>query len=126
MLMYRLAALVGLLFVGFVSIGVAGPITGGFAKQEKIGTGSDAWKTTQRFRGGERAAVLVANKSEAAARFHIAVYDAKGNLVVEDKNQESSKEDLVSVFWYPPRDAEYRVEIKNLDGRTNACFVTFK
>ncbi len=122
--MHRLAAGIAVLFLAFVSICAAGPLSGGFATQEKVG--GDPWKTTQRFRGGERAAVLVANKSDKSSHFHITIYDAKGNLVAEDKNPEPSQEDLVSVFWYPPRDGEYRVEIRNLEGRINGCFVTFK
>lgn len=120
--MHRFAVLLTILFLA-APLG-AGPIGGGFAREEKIG--GTPWKDSRKFRAGERASVLVANKGEGSSNFHIAVFDAKGTLVVEDKNRQAAREDLVGVVWFPPRDGEYRIEIKNLEGQVSGCFVTVK
>ena len=123
--MRTFAALLTFCFLILVPIGESAPIAGGGAKFEKVGAVS--WTSTIRFRGGERATVLVANKDSDKGHFHVLVFDAKTNvLVAEDKNKEASKEDMVGVIWYPARDADYRIEIKNLEPAINSCYVTIK
>lgn len=111
-----------LFLVAPISIGA--PIEGGSAKFEEIGT--ETWKVVKRFRGGERAVILAANKSKTAAQLHVSVFDDKGNLVAEDKNKAGSVEDMVGVVWYPSRDHDYRIEIKNLEGNVSSCYITIK
>ena len=52
----------------------------------------------------------------------IAVYDAKGGLVAEDK----SDNDYAGVVWYPPRDGEYRIEVGHSDSITSPVYVVVK
>lgn len=122
--MRRILAFVSLLFLVLAPMGAGAPLTGAWFMAEEIG--SEPFKKTTRFRGGERAVVLVAGKNHETARLHLAIYDVHGKLVAEDTGKDPPVGDMVGVIWYPPRDADYRIEIKNLDSRANRCFVTIK
>jgi hypothetical protein len=113
-----------LLLLAAAAIGVGGPVTGVSFQKKEID--ENPWIQTRRFTGGERAAVLVRGSNHAGAGLHLTVHDANGKLVAEDKGKDPPVPDMVAVFWYPPRDAEYRIEIRNLDSRANECYITVK
>ncbi len=121
--MRNLSFLALLFLLGTGPIGDGAPITGVFAKDVEIGP--EPWKQVKRFRGGERAAVLVAGKGKMPPPIQLTVYDDSGKVVAEEKGQNPSGF-MVAVVWYPARDADYRLEIRTLDSRVNKCFVTIK
>ena len=99
------------------------PVTGAWAQYENL---LDAWTETKRFRGGERAVVSAVGDKTPGAGLRLRVFDAKGTLVAEDKGKEQPAGDMVAAQWYPPRDGDYRIEIRNLQARPNRCYITIK
>jgi hypothetical protein len=121
----RICVVIGsVLLLAFASIGAGGPVTGGWFDELKIG--SKSWTDTKRFRANERASVLVRGNANSKSAMQISVYDSKGTLVVEEKGKFPPVADMLAVFWYPPREAEYKIEIKNLGTGENSCYVTIK
>lgn len=99
-----------------------GPVGGSWSKFVELEDTRPA-KQLMAFRGNERAAVLaVGDRHDPAAKLHIAVYDAKGTLVAEDK----SDTDFAGVVWYPPRDEEYRIEISQSGAGASQVYVAIK
>jgi hypothetical protein len=89
------------------------PIEAVFAKGVKVP--AEGWITTMRFRGGERASVQVAPGAEGGSSpVEITVHDAKGNKIASDKGRPTSP-DFAVVFWYPPRDGEYKITISSVN-----------
>lgn len=85
------------------------------------------WKKTRTFRGGERAAVLaIGNHEEPGVQVHVAVFDAKGVLVAEDKGESELAGDFVGVVWYPPRDGDYRIEVRHSGSSANNVYIAIK
>jgi hypothetical protein len=74
------------------------------------------------FRAGERACVIVRGDHKPVVDLSLAVFDEKGNLIGKD----ASGGDFVSVIWYPPRDAVYRVEIVNPGEEYNDCYISLR
>jgi hypothetical protein len=110
-------ALVILCFA-IVSIGArSAPITGSWSNFVEIDT--KVWSQTNKFRGGERAAVLAIG---AGTKMRVAVYDAKGELIAEDKGEG----DYVGLVWYPPRDGEYRIDVSQDGVGANKVYIAIK
>ena len=121
--MRRILALVVLSALISASLGVGSPIGGAWAKYVDV---PDVWTDTKTFRGGERATVMAVGENSPGASLTLAVYDPKGKLVAEDKGKEQPAGDVVAVIWYPPRNGDYRIEIRNSQGRVNRCYITIK
>ena len=51
----------------------------------------------------------------------IAVYDDANQLITEDQGL-----GFAAAIWYPPRDAKYRVVVKNLGKEYNEMYLVFK
>src|SRR5262245_15591223 len=85
----------------------AGPVTSVKPFQQEIAP-DQPFEMKWKFKGGERAGVMVMVKSELATAVNvlIEVKDAKGQLITEDK----AGGPFASVIWYPPNDAEYHVK----------------
>src|SRR5688572_13485812 len=106
----RSIVLLGLLsLVTLVPIGVGAPVGDSLGKREEVG--GDAVRKTIRFRGGERACVLAIGDHDPVVDIQVSVFDEKGNLVAEEKGNGTPVSDFVAVVWYPPRDADYRIEV---------------
>ena len=113
-----------LMLLFLAPLGAGGPTGGGFFKEVEIG--QTPWQDKKRFRAGERAAVLVRGTNHTGPGVQVSVFDADGKIVVEVKGKNPPVPDMVAAFWYPPREADYKIEIKNLDSRVNTCYVTIK
>ena len=51
----------------------------------------------------------------------IAVYDEADRLITEEQGL-----DYVAAIWYPPRDAQYKVVVRNSGLEYNAMYLVFK
>ncbi len=122
--MRSIFVLVPVFLLAAASIGAGGPVAGVWFQRKEIA--SEPWTLTKRFKGSERAVVLVRGSNHAGAGLHLTVHDADGKLVTEEKGKDPPVPDMVAVFWYPPRDGDYRIEIRNLDARANECYITIK
>jgi len=123
--MRRNAVLAVLAFISLVPFGVSSPIDGTYGEKNDIG--SQPWRTTRTFRGGERASVLALGArpdEEFVGKLHIKVFDAKGNLVAEDSGNSNLAGDFVGVVWYPPRTGEYRIEVHS--AKANEVYIAVK
>jgi hypothetical protein len=109
--------LVVVLFLMIPDSGNGSPLKGKHAFAEEIEPGSRQRYQVE-FRGGERACVIVRGKAE----LELSVYDATGNLIAKD----DAGGNFASVIWYPPRNAVYRFEIRNLGDSPNECYISLK
>lgn len=119
--MFTIAVLILLAFLAWHPPGYSAPIKGAIAKSIEI---PDAgWTTTERFRGGERASVqVVVGKRAFLSTVSITVHDQNGKKIAEDTGRGRTS-DMAAVFWYPPRDGDYKITVRNLESRTHAYFV---
>ena len=118
--MFAFALLIFLAFLAARPAGYGGPIQGSTAKGMEIpGAG---FTTTERFRGGERARVQVVGKHDIATTVEITVYDPNGKKIAEDTGR-GANSDMAAAFWYPPRDGDYKITIRNLESRPHTYFV---
>jgi hypothetical protein len=119
--MVRILVAVFVLALLLTPFGNSSPLTGSFV--EKPTVGPEPWSITKTFKGGERAGVLaVGGRAKDSIQIQLAVYDAKGALVVEDKGSGGT----ASVIWYPPRTGEYKVELTSPSKAAVKCYVAFK
>ena len=122
------AALAFLAMLAVVPFGVGSPINGSYGDRNEID--AEPWRSTRTFHGGERACVLACgnrgNDGEIISHLHIKILDAAGNVVAEDNGAKGTAGDFVGVLWYPPRTAEYRIEIHNVDRRRNKVYIAIK
>ena len=49
------------------------------------------------------------------------VYDEANNLIMEDRGL-----DFAAAMWYPPREAKYKVVVKNYGVEYNDMYLVFK
>jgi hypothetical protein len=104
---------------------VSSPTSGSWQKYEKID--SKAWSQKRTFRGGERAAVLaIGDHEDADLRVQIAVYDANGVLIAEDKGDGELAGDYVGLIWYPPRDGDYRIDVRHSGAGVSTIYIAIK
>lgn len=122
--MRRILGLALLLLLAAVPLGLASPLTGAWAKYIEVGP--DGWTDAKQFRGGERATVLVVGDHLGTTSLHLIVKDAKGTVIAEDKGKDQPAGDMVAIIWYPPRDGEYRIELRNPGGAVNKCYIAIK
>lgn len=101
--------------------GSGSPLTGKRGKAERI-DGESSINLKGKFRGGERACVIVMGDHKPPVDLAVYVYDEKDRLVAEDK----AGGEYVAVIWYPPRDAVYRVKIHNPGKDYNQCYISLK
>ena len=101
-----------------------GPVGGGVLEHfEK----RSQWKTTMKFRGGEKATVFArAASPESKVKLHVTISDTDGKTIIEAAGKNPPSASMVAVFWYPPRDAEYHIEVKTADSEPATCYVTIK
>ena len=100
-----------------------GPVGGGLLEKVE----KSPWKVTMKFRGGEKATVLArAAAPESKTKLHVTISDAHGKTIVEASGKNPPSASMVAVFWYPPRDAEYTIAIKNLSEGANKCWVAMR
>ena len=120
--------IIGLVVLGLFAIvpfGQSSPIDGSYSNS-KIKVGSEAYKITKTFRGGERASVLAYGGNQPMVNLHLTVYDAKDNLIAEDKGTSELVGNYVGVVFVPPRTGEYRIELKSATGQPTGCYVAIK
>lgn len=109
-----------------IGIGVGAPITGSFSDEKSLNS-AQVWQKTKTFRAGERACVLViGDYKTAAANIEIYVFDRNNVLVASDKGSDALVGDFVCVIWYPPRDGEYRIEVRNPSAFAKTCYIAVK
>lgn len=100
------------------------PINGSMSAEPKIG--AEPWSQMIGFRGGERAAVLaIADHLAPDDKLHVAVYDTKGKLIAENTGSDSSG-NFAGVVWYPPRDAEYKIEVSHGGQGVTKAYIAVK
>jgi hypothetical protein len=120
----RVVAILGLFFPCFMILGFgarSAPINGTWSDSVEIQ--SKVWSKTNTFRGGERASVMaIGDPKQAGVKLRVAVYDAKGTLIAEDKGES----DFVGLVWYPPRDGDYRVDVSHNGADVNNVYVAIK
>src|SRR4051812_15247170 len=100
----------------------ASPVQGVLGKYDKVG-GGGTYTEKITFKGGQRACVVVAGDHEPIVPVSLEIYDKNG-LVTKDDHDPSNDtgekgrlgNDICAAIWYPPRDAEYTIVIKNFGG----------
>ena len=123
-LLFALTAAALIAFSALTPTSLSSPIDGIFAK--KVDVPAEGITTIKRFRGGERASVQVVGDHKMLAPLHLTIHDEKDKLIVEDKGAETPAGDMVAVIWYPPRDGNYRISVKNSEGRPYKYFMSIR
>ena len=120
----RLIALVGVvILLASAPVIDGGPVGGGMLEKVE----KSPWKVTMKFRGGEKATVLArAGSPDSKAKLHLTISDANGKTIVEAAGKNPPSAGMVAVFWYPPRDGDYHIELKTADNEPTTCYVTIK
>lgn len=109
------------LFFLVSGLGTGAPTKGPYSLgQWRIGARGSR-EVVETFRGGQRACVIVEGDHKPVVDLKVEVFDKAGNLVARDEGG-----DFVSAIWYPPRDAEYRIQIHNSGEEYNDCYVVLK
>jgi hypothetical protein len=104
-----------------VSLGNGSPLTGKRAIGKRIDADSN-FILREKFRGGERACLIVKGDHKPIVNLGVYIYDAKDRLVAEDH----AGGDYVAVIWYPPRDSVYKIKVHNPGKEYNECYISFK
>lgn len=74
------------------------------------------------FRGGRRACVIALGTHVPGVAFEIQVFDAQNQLVARD----APGHDFCFAQWFPPRDGEYRIVVRNLSSKQVGSWLVFK
>jgi hypothetical protein len=74
------------------------------------------------FEGGRRACVIAMGGHQRVIDVGIAIYDEGNRLITEDQGGG----DIVAAIWYPPRDAKYKIVVKNSGLENNSMYLVFK
>jgi hypothetical protein len=101
--------------------GTGSPMTGKRNLKAKVAELGN-FQVEEKFRGGERACVIVMGDHKPVVNLGLFIYDQKGTLVTRDEGGG----DIVAVIWYPPRDATYKIKIHNPGREYNDCYISFK
>jgi hypothetical protein len=131
--MRRWVWLIGLCGLAGVSVGHAGPVDGTRGSYETISAGSvvggemvpGQYSVQKTFRAGERACVLVIGDHKPVVDLTVTIYDAAGQVVVQDRGKGGTG-DFVAAIWYPPRTADYRIEVLSPGTDFNKCYIAIK
>lgn len=121
---FFLSAFALIAFSALTPVTLSSPIDGIFA--QKVDVPAEGLTILKRFRGGERASVQVIGDHKSPATVSITVHDEKQNVVAEEKGRDNPVGDISAVIWYPPRDGEYRITIRNSDARPARYFVAIR
>lgn len=108
--------------LGAANLALSSPITGARSISKERVEKLSEHMIVERFRGGERACVIVRGDHDPVVDIELHVLDEKGQTVAKD----IGGGDLVAVVWYPPRDANYRIRIVNHGQVENYLYVTLK
>lgn len=132
--LFGVVAFFGLVPLGSVPPGSGAPVDGPSWSKKQVdrGTGQGDQITepgvlefSKTFEAGRRACVIAIGDHDPVVDVAIKVYDAKNNLVVQDRGQDPAR-DFAAVMWYPPRRAEYRIEIQSYGKIPNICSIAVK
>lgn len=124
-LTFAITALALLAFSALTPISRSSPVNGVIARKYEV-PGEGLTLPPVKFRGGQRASVQVIGDHQSASIVHVTIKDDKGNVIAEEKGREHPVADIAAVIWYPPRDAEYRIHIRNVDSRPAKYFVAIR
>jgi hypothetical protein len=120
----RWLGIVGLLVAAVALVGRAGagPVEGSRGQYVKIEKGEKKQFGPERFKGGERACVILKGDHDPVMDLAIIVRDENGRVVAEDE----AGGDICAVVWYPAVTASYTIVIENRGGVWNKCWFVMK
>jgi hypothetical protein len=122
----RSIVLLGLMsLLALAPIGWSGPVREG-SLERLPDLGDHPWRTTKRFLAGERAVVLARGREKSTAILHVTITDSTGKVVTQANGKSPPNSAMVAVFWYPPREGDYTIEVRNTDSEPAGVFVTIK
>jgi hypothetical protein len=102
--------------------GGGGPLKGPHAMSKVHVLAKGQTEFEEVFQGGRRACVIAVGDHKPVVDIGISVYDAAKRLVAED----NGGGDYVAAIWYPPRDAKYKIVVKNDGVEYNEMYIVFK
>jgi hypothetical protein len=100
----------------------AGPVEGGRSLGVRLEAHSKTALEPLRFKGNERACVILRGDHDPVVDLAIYVYDEKDNLVAKD----DAGGDLCAAIWYPPRTAAYKIVLQCKGDVFNKCYLSIK
>ncbi len=118
-------------------LGEAGPVGGSFARRVEVAAGRPlVLRDPIRFRGGQRACVIVmgnvGSKKRPARPLELEVRDDQNHVVGRDYPAQGAEQsdapgnDVCVVIWYPPRDGDYKITITNHGNSDDTCWLAIK
>ena len=100
--------------------GDGGPVKGARTLRSRIGAKSKM-EFEEKYQAGRRACVIAMGDHKPPVEISVAVYDDANQLITEDRNV-----DYVAAIWYPPREATYKIVVKNTGEEYNEIYLAFK
>src|SRR5262249_11875033 len=100
---------------------IGAPVTGPHTMFKfRVGANGQA-EFEEAFQAGRRACVIAVRDHQPPVDVGITVYDDANKLIMEDRGL-----DFAAAFWYPPREAKYKVVVKNHGVEFNDMYLVFK
>ncbi|HYT95066.1 MAG TPA: hypothetical protein VEL76_40490 [Gemmataceae bacterium] len=90
------------------------------------------WSRTVKFKGGQRACVVVMGDHRPIVPITLEIVDEAGKQVAFDapgKGIDASDapgNDIAAVIWYPPRDGDYTIHIGSPGVEYNDCWIAIR
>jgi hypothetical protein len=119
--MSRVLLVASVVLVLMVASARSAPLKGAWARDDFRVEAQSRKVFEERFQGGRRACVIIKGDQKPSAEVGIAVFDESNQLVAQDRGA-----DFAGVIWYPPRDAKYKVEVKNDGPDYNLMYIVLK
>jgi hypothetical protein len=133
--MRRTVFLVVFALLGLVPVGSGSPVEGPSWARKRVPAGSvdeggkisepGTYEFSKVYAAGQRACVIVIGDHKPVVDVEIKVFDARNNLIVQDRGQ-APAQDFAAVMWYPPRQETYRVAVHSYGKEFNECSIAIK
>jgi hypothetical protein len=104
-----------------ISAGQSAPVKGPFAYSKMRVAAKGKMEFDEMFQGGRRACVIAVGDHNPVTDIAIEVQDEGKQIVAKDEGP-----DYAAAIWYPPRQAKYKIIVKNSGIEYNDMYLVFK
>jgi hypothetical protein len=103
------------------SSGSGAPVNGAFSQFDVRIEANSQKEFDVSFQGGRRACVIAVGNRKDLMDVGINVFNEANQLITEDRGL-----GFAAAIWYPPREAKYKIVVKNIGADYNEMYLVFK